>query len=516
MTFVVVARLERLNLYVQDDGYYYLLVARNWLERGFPSFDGVELTTGFQPLWQVLGIPAALSGDLGTQLRLLLVVAALLLQAGLLMLAVWLARTVAGLDPLAALLALEAHVYLVWLIGLNGMESALQVALLGAVALWFSRPPGSPARRSLLVLGLLVGLYGVGRFDGLALVGSAGVVLLRRGLRWRQLVPFAALGLLPAAAALVANQASTGSPLPVSGEVKKYWNNQAVETAGGGPLTRMKLAAPSAARAGFRLLSRTAGGWLYFPGRALGIPHRWLSYTAVAVACLALAIAARRLRGRVGPGFVEFATIVALAGAIRLAFFAWSFPTDFHLYEWYFTGELVLLLALSIVALPRSVAGLPILAVAAASVFIGLPSLWSNSENRAHYLPVEECAAHVRNLLNPGEGVGSWDAGYVGFLLPGKVTNLDGLINSQAYFHEVIAGDRPLEAYLEQRRIRYVVNMTGGETPDSGRDYRGLSRGTFVVDFVADTRLAPYDQRRSCVVLRLVSGPPAPRAPGEP
>jgi hypothetical protein len=34
-----------------DDFYYYLVIAKNFIELGFPTFDKINLTNGFQPLW---------------------------------------------------------------------------------------------------------------------------------------------------------------------------------------------------------------------------------------------------------------------------------------------------------------------------------------------------------------------------------------------------------------------------------------------------------------------------------
>ena len=34
-----------------DDFYYYLVTAKNFIESGFPTFDTINLTNGFQPLW---------------------------------------------------------------------------------------------------------------------------------------------------------------------------------------------------------------------------------------------------------------------------------------------------------------------------------------------------------------------------------------------------------------------------------------------------------------------------------
>ena len=38
--------------YLAADAFYYLTVARNWLDYGTTTFDQVTITNGYQPLWQ--------------------------------------------------------------------------------------------------------------------------------------------------------------------------------------------------------------------------------------------------------------------------------------------------------------------------------------------------------------------------------------------------------------------------------------------------------------------------------
>lgn len=42
---------------VQDDAFYYYVIANNLLAHGVPSFDGINATNGFHPLWQLICLP---------------------------------------------------------------------------------------------------------------------------------------------------------------------------------------------------------------------------------------------------------------------------------------------------------------------------------------------------------------------------------------------------------------------------------------------------------------------------
>jgi hypothetical protein len=39
---------------IPDDAYYYFQVARNIVEIGIPSFDGITLASGYHPLWMII------------------------------------------------------------------------------------------------------------------------------------------------------------------------------------------------------------------------------------------------------------------------------------------------------------------------------------------------------------------------------------------------------------------------------------------------------------------------------
>lgn len=63
LTCLILAALVLLDLafapryrpfgYLAADAFYYLNIARNWVESGIPSYDGVRITNGFHPLWQI-------------------------------------------------------------------------------------------------------------------------------------------------------------------------------------------------------------------------------------------------------------------------------------------------------------------------------------------------------------------------------------------------------------------------------------------------------------------------------
>jgi hypothetical protein len=62
---------------VQDDAYYYYVIARHILEHGLSSFDGINLTNGYHPLWQAISLPVFYCFDGDLAVRIMLAIASL-------------------------------------------------------------------------------------------------------------------------------------------------------------------------------------------------------------------------------------------------------------------------------------------------------------------------------------------------------------------------------------------------------------------------------------------------------
>lgn len=502
--FIALAPFERLGLYVNDDAYYFVMVARNWIEHGFPSLDGLTPTNGFQPLWQVLQLPLAVFGSRLVHLRLALLLGALLFQLGLLGAGTALRRLLGWQTALAFVLLLEANPLVSWGFALNGMESSLQIALVGAVLVLLTSPrPGSRGRAWLL--GLAVGLCGVTRLDGLALVPCVAAFLLWRDRSARAVVPIAVLGFLPALAFIVSSQLWLGTPLPVSGQVKLVLNQRLLEQDGGGLTVRTATGAANLARAGYWVSSRVAGGVVSFVGRGTGAGDRAVGAAAGVVGLLAAVAGLVSLVRRRPAATLAPIAVVAAAAAIRLLFFAAAYPFTFHLYDWYFADAL-LLIAVCIspvlaVILRRRVAAL----AAAAVVVLNAGFFAADTANLGHFKPTLDAVGYVRGRPELSTArVASWDAGLVAFALENPVTNLDGLVNSPAFLKQVIEHHRPIAAYLREHGIAVVVNLVPGPTGTlATQGFRGLTPKDAELAYLSPVYSAPFGETRRTAVFRL-------------
>src|SRR5262245_55261274 len=212
-----------------DDTFYYIKTAANAAGGLGITFDGINATNGFHPLWMLLLIPTAMTGlDMDTLARLVLTIQILLVLGGVLLVA-RIQSPREGMSFSAVVAVLLTNFYYAKVL-INGQESALQWFMLCTCLCWWwaIEDRGGPARLRWLGLGLLGGLTILSRLDtGFFVLGlTAMPVFWSRdpGTAWSERwwrafsigVGSAAL-LLPY---LLFNLAATGHLLPVSGATR--------------------------------------------------------------------------------------------------------------------------------------------------------------------------------------------------------------------------------------------------------------------------------------------------------
>ena len=179
--------------FTRDDAYYYFKVAQNIGEGHGSTFDGINLTNGYHPLWMLVCIPIFTLArfDLILPLRVLLIVMAAL-SATTSILLFRLLKTQVG-QPAAMLAAsfwafsLDVHS----VITQQGMETGI-VALSIVTFLYVLQRMESKQRlttRDLLILGLAALFVLFSRLDGIYLVMIAGVWLVFRHTAMRYMLP---------------------------------------------------------------------------------------------------------------------------------------------------------------------------------------------------------------------------------------------------------------------------------------------------------------------------------------
>jgi 4-amino-4-deoxy-L-arabinose transferase-like glycosyltransferase len=468
-----------------DDGFYYLQVARN-LARGHGStFDRVNHTNGYQPLWALALVPIFwLTDDTAAGIRATLILSALLgaLALGLFYLGV---QRLVGLGAallLGGLVALNPY-FLHILQG--GLETpALLLGLAALVALWALRAEEilDGRRRPCLLLGALLGLTVLARVDVALILAPLGAVVLLWGpgtvrARLRRalyVVAPAALLLLPF---IAWSWFTEGTTLPVSGLVKRWVAATYTPTRELFVVTEQ-----------WRGLARTLS-LLQWPRQPPPetieaiLPLLRLPGLLVGVLAARL-IWSRRARRNRAAQLLLAATVIGVAAHGLYMFYIYRSCGHWNYH--YFFPYALLHTALLAVTPALLLADLGLLLdrllrsrlrpfFAALGVVVSLPALGylghqglAAAQVRLRELskPPEQsfrksrwdAAAEIRRRYPPQEVLGSWWAGTVGYLSDRRIVNLDGVINSRAFYRGYLRTDT-VHRYVLEGPVAHLVDF---------------------------------------------------------
>jgi hypothetical protein len=433
-----------------DDSFYYLQVARN-VARGLGStFDGVELTNGYHPLWMLLNVPLqAIAGSRAeTGLALSLGLSVALGLATLFLLRRILIKECDGWTAAVGMLLFAWPRFFGQTINL--LETGLLLSLF-LLAISIARSEGKASGGRKLAVGLVLGLAALARLDTVFLLIAAGFFALfraargealigegeddpRRGflrLAWSNLWP---LGLTAALIVpyLFWNWTTFGHLQPVSGAIKSTFPDPR-------PHLEYLRQFPE-----FTLLLLIGAGFFVASLRS----------------------AASR-SGESGPSpsrLVRVLGLFGLAGLLHMAytilFMGWGVD------RWHFA-----------ILIPIGLLGIPwmILRVFSASALgrrrfmlwavlvvgligaVGVQTRSFRARRERHLAASREVALWARAYLPPEAVFGMADAGVFAFFSDRTTVNLDGLINNFRY-QEALRSGRVLE-YLRARGIEYIFDQ---------------------------------------------------------
>ncbi len=184
-----------MNWYSNDDAFYYYKVAQNVLSGHGFSFDGINLTNGFHPLWMVicLGVFWLSRFHLLLPLRVLIVISGVL--NGLT--GVVLLRLLQKFLPLvAAILGASVWILLPSIYNnytAHGLESALSAFFIAVLLLKSADLLTGPAEkraRKLITLGFIAALTILSRLDTLFVVAMVGFFVVFKITRMNRLMVF--------------------------------------------------------------------------------------------------------------------------------------------------------------------------------------------------------------------------------------------------------------------------------------------------------------------------------------
>lgn len=461
---VTIARANRAWLLdvLPDDAFYYLEIARRIADGQGPTFDGINQTSGFHPLWAGLLAPLTVLTDDSEVLVKAAMVTGLVLGLVGVALVSRLVTPVVG--PEAAAFGALVVVHgpgAQWV--RNGMESSLVVLTLALCGLALRRFDSDRSAAAAVLVGVASGAAVLARTDlGIVLL----LVPLCMAVRARRLsaAGFWAVGggmlVVPFAAW---SYAVFGHLLSVSGMVKlESTGAVAMEQWGG------RLSPGYASHVVDYAASYAEEVEIDLGGTIVG-PHL----------LVLLALAGILVRWRSGPSSPDRATVGAApaswATAVVAAAVAAKTLLDLVLLPewaaaWYSApARMGLGLAVGVAAwqLVRRIAardaGLGVIAaVALVLLVLPLASFDRTSADAAagpswqHAL--DRAVQWIRSE-GPVGRYGAYDAGLIGFELGGtvEVVNLDGLVNDYEYAELLLSG-APRTRLLEHDQVDYLVN----------------------------------------------------------
>ncbi len=485
-----------LDWYNSDDGFYYFQAARNLAEGYGFTFDRINPTNGFHPLWLFLITPvfALAQGDILLPLRVLMLLSALISAGGAILIyrllqqqgAAW-AGALAGLLWIVVPRIHDLVLH-------SGTEAGLNALCL---LLFWAALVGTPASkdgrlnlRGLLALGGWASLAVLARLDNVFFVAAGGLWLGLRSWRppverdnpwaWRFQVAIAFLAplALTLSAYLSWNLLAFGTATPVSGQVKLWWGTLR-NTVYGFPVKdwvdfggqfftdHAELGPWSLATAS---LYAAAEGLLSWLGQAVSVPARRMALLALGGLLSALAAGlVWTQRKFVRSAALSLGLLPFFLGCfLQIAYY--KFGGSVAQQPWYWMAQMVWLLlglGLLLAALLRWLArrlpaagrlgpglgGLTLLGLAVLYLghLQGAIRPPGDGSNHFYLHRVRWLEAQVE----PGARVAITGSGNLGYFSEGiTIVNMDGLMNTVDYLHALQA-ERGAP-YLAELGVDYI------------------------------------------------------------
>jgi len=478
-----------------DDAWYYLTIGRNLANGNGSTFDGINLTNGYHPLWQMISVVPFLVGldDLAAGRALLAFQLVVGWGATLALMSSTIARVLRSWPPvsrrrvpipgadrlgaltLAAVLVLIAASPFVVKIFVNGLESGIAATCYAALLYLVVRNGGhwvsGPSTRWRLAMSTLLSVTFLARTDAVLGFAALGVWCIAEAIRMkpagpvRRIVELFALPALVIAGYSYLNLRLFGTPQQISGLVK-----------------RAPLDAGTVTLFGVFVAAAVAVGWLAFRASPkAGHNGRF------------------PMAGMFAKQTGWFASFcVLLVGYYNVL--------SVQQWLWYYAPValyLILLLVLGVADMAGSAltlapegttAGRALLPVQAIMgvILVGLLAYtgpqFFDPNLRSIQIANASTGTWMRQHLPDNARIASWDAGALGYFSHRPVINIDGVVNSYQYYEAGRTGNA--KHYWDCIGLQYVANL--GVT-ENGED-KGIR------EFIRD--IDPSRAERSQVVHR--------------
>lgn len=450
-----------------DDAYYYFGISENLAGGAGSTFDGINPTNGYHPLWMLVSAPVfALGFDGINAVRILLIGQLIAWAISLVVLAGILSDSVEGWPrlpdqkygtarnrataTLAVVFVLVTGNPFVVKTFVNGLESGITVVLYMLLLLAVLRVDGDVISRTTRPLrwgiAVLLALLFLGRTDAVLVIACLGIWSLPQSIRGGRhaLVRLLEVFALPCAVMvgyLASNAVLFGHPLQVSGLVKQ----------------------------------------------ASLTPARCLLASGVVAAAIVAGACTRRLRPHERSRLPRTVALLRASGwfaSFAILLVGYYTALTVQQWLWYFAPVVLMAIVLLLVCTAdllegaavegpannwrRAMAPIQALVVAPLLLLLALQvRTFTDDDTRSIQLANEQAARWINASLPEDTVLASWDAGVVGYFSNRPVVNLDGVVNSHAYTEAITAGTR--DELLRDEGVGFIVNhgrVVGGEDPD--------------------------------------------------
>lgn len=434
-----------------DDAFYYFEIARNIANGSGSTFDGVNATNGYHPLWLLLLVPVYSLMSVGGTMDLSPIYAALGIAVVLsAMTSIVLLQIVARVTESKYA---RAFALMLWCLNpfviyetLNGLETALALFLVTCFFLLAFHIESNDRVRTHVLIGVLAGFMILARIDLVFyFIAFLGWVLVRHGISHGVRRVFAAgipatIIVLPWIAwnlqfGMVLTSASVATPLV--NHVLTVIDN------GSSLFESMKAIAYMLVTFGLDVLARTGAPWLLF----------------IVIGATVAFTADRAVR------FPFSRATFPLALALFLGFLALFFANAgirFTGRSWYFiSANLFLVLAsahfLRMLA-ERHRAFLPIVTVLSLAVVASFSIGWYGTlrDQMVNQRGMYRMAEWINTNVPADASVGVFNAGIMGYFASPTIVNLDGLVNNASL---AAMQEYRLWSYIKEENIEYLADF---------------------------------------------------------
>lgn len=451
------------NGFLYDDGFYAFKIAQNMARGEGFTFDGEHPTTGFQPLYVFLLVPAFLVSGNDLVLPVHIALSLLAVFTALTAYLVYrLARRYVGATASFVAAVLWGFSPIVTRQSANGLETAISTFMIVACVLYYLeriRGAAAPSGRRFFGVGLLLGLAVLARIDALVLVLvillDYLLVMRRSAVSARRLAP---LALVPAGMLLLygpwlaLNLVQMGSPLQDSGAATRflslayasYFGYGGEDLVSKGPdaafvwshvehsFSTLKVLPP--VHPVFRFLDKL--GAAANAETAFRVAANVIGLAAIA-GLVAAVVRWRRDPARAARREIDF--LLLFCALLVASYSTYVFGMFFFIryyYPLYLVGCVYFAFVLEDVLAwyrRRSVAVRRALAPVAAAYLVGFGWFAGSQAFRSHPLyPYYDIAQWVKETTAPDTKIGIFQCGTIGYLADRPVCNLDGKVNRDA------------------------------------------------------------------------------------